>query len=113
MGHETYGRSMTSKKGSKTKTLVVGAGIVGASIAYHLARRGAEVIIVDRVGPAAGASGKSYGLDGSVIPWINDANKYGDLNDASDHVYLYFGQRRGGSDIFSLDVSTLSNPKLE
>lgn len=46
------------------RTLVIGAGIVGASVAYHLARRGAEVTIVDRTGVAAGATGKSFA-------WIN------------------------------------------
>ncbi len=55
---------MSKGSNQKTRTLVVGAGIVGASIAYHLARRGAEVVIVDRVGPASGASGKSFA-------WIN------------------------------------------
>ncbi|MGD2054550.1 MAG: PilC/PilY family type IV pilus protein, partial [Gammaproteobacteria bacterium] len=59
-----------------------------------------------------GVNGKSYGLDGSVVTWMNDANKDGDLNDAGDHVYLYFGQRRGGSDIFSLDVTNRNSPKL-
>ena len=59
-----------------------------------------------------GVAGKSYGLDGNVVPWIKDANADGDLNDAGDHVYLYMGQRRGGSDIFSIDVSKRDNPKL-
>ena len=59
-----------------------------------------------------GVFGKSYGLDGTVVPWMYDGNKDGDLNDAGDHVYLYFGQRRGGSDIFSLDVSDRYNPVL-
>lgn len=45
-------------------TIVIGAGIVGASIAYHLARRGDDVTIVDRTGIAAGATGKSFA-------WIN------------------------------------------
>jgi type IV pilus assembly protein PilY1 len=59
-----------------------------------------------------GALGKSYGLDGSVIPWINDANFDSDLKDAGDFVYLYFGERRGGSDIFSLNVTSRTNPLL-
>jgi type IV pilus assembly protein PilY1 len=59
-----------------------------------------------------GVTGKSYGLDGTVVPWIKDDNNDGDLDDAGDHVYLYFGQRRGGSDIFSLDVSDRENPIL-
>ena len=43
---------------------VVGAGIVGAAIAHRLAKSGAEVVVVDRDGPGAGASGKSFG-------WLN------------------------------------------
>ena len=43
---------------------VVGAGIVGASIAYHLVKRGAKVTIVEAQRPGAGATEKSFG-------WIN------------------------------------------
>jgi glycine/D-amino acid oxidase-like deaminating enzyme len=46
------------------RIIVVGAGITGASIAYHLAKRGARVTIVDAVAPGAGATEKSFG-------WIN------------------------------------------
>jgi glycine/D-amino acid oxidase-like deaminating enzyme len=44
--------------------VIAGAGIVGASIAYHLAKRGARVTILDAVSPGSGATGKSLG-------WIN------------------------------------------
>ncbi len=40
--------------------VVVGAGIVGAAMAYHLARRGAPVTLVDRARPASGATGRSF-----------------------------------------------------
>jgi glycine/D-amino acid oxidase-like deaminating enzyme len=50
--------------GARTSVLIVGAGIVGAAIAHHLARRGAAVTVLDRAGPAAVASGRSFG-------WIN------------------------------------------
>ena len=43
---------------------VVGGGIVGASIAYHLARRGAEVTLFEKTKPAAGATANSFA-------WIN------------------------------------------
>ncbi|NNL07208.1 MAG: PQQ-binding-like beta-propeller repeat protein, partial [Gammaproteobacteria bacterium] len=60
-----------------------------------------------------GVFGKSYGLDGNVVPWIYDDNGDGNIEKSSgDHVYLYFGQRRGGSDIFSMDVTERNNPKL-
>jgi len=46
---------------------IVGAGIVGASVAYHLARRGVSVTLIDRApSPATGATGESFG-------WIGDA----------------------------------------
>ncbi|WP_456271333.1 NAD(P)/FAD-dependent oxidoreductase [Bacillus sp. AK031] len=49
------------------KIIVVGAGILGASAAYHLAREGAEVIIVDRhhTGQATDAAA------GIVCPWLS------------------------------------------
>ena len=43
---------------------IVGAGIIGASIAYHLAKRGAKVRVCEAAQPAAEASGKSFG-------WLN------------------------------------------
>ena len=46
------------------RIVVVGAGIIGASIAYHLVKRGAKVVIVEAVRPGAGATEKSFG-------WIN------------------------------------------
>ncbi len=44
--------------------VVAGAGIVGASIAYHLAKAGARVTVIDRVGPATHASRGTFA-------WIN------------------------------------------
>ncbi len=41
--------------------VIAGAGIVGASVAWHLAAGGARVAVVDAVGPAAAASGASDG----------------------------------------------------
>jgi sarcosine oxidase subunit beta len=41
--------------------VVVGAGIVGLSIAFHLMERGASVSVVDRAGIGAGASGMQPG----------------------------------------------------
>ncbi|HEY7820484.1 MAG TPA: FAD-dependent oxidoreductase, partial [Vicinamibacteria bacterium] len=43
---------------------VVGGGILGASIAYHLARRGAQVTLFEKTKPASGATANSFA-------WIN------------------------------------------
>src|SRR6476619_58539 len=43
-----------------TDLIVVGAGIVGASVAYHAARRGAAVVLLDRREPASGVTGDSF-----------------------------------------------------
>jgi glycine/D-amino acid oxidase-like deaminating enzyme len=48
----------------RPRVVVAGAGIVGASIAYHLARRGAQVTVCEKERPAAGATSKSFA-------WIN------------------------------------------
>lgn len=41
--------------------IVVGAGILGASLAYHLANRGIKVTVIDKGHPASGATGSSFG----------------------------------------------------
>jgi sarcosine oxidase subunit beta len=42
--------------------IVIGAGVQGASLAFHLACRGAKVVVVERSTVAAGATGRSSGL---------------------------------------------------
>jgi len=58
------------------KVVVVGAGVLGASTAYHLARAGCEVIVVDRA-DAGRATAAGAGI---ICPWgspIEDAARYG------------------------------------
>lgn len=44
------------------EVVVVGAGVIGASVAYHLAKRGADVCVVDRAtGPGEGSTGRATG----------------------------------------------------
>lgn len=52
------------------QVVIVGAGIIGAALAYALSRHGAAVTVVDSHAPAAGATGRSFG-------WIN-ASFYAD-----------------------------------
>lgn len=44
------------------EVVIVGAGIVGASVAFHLAEKGVDTLIVDRIGPAAGSTAVSGAL---------------------------------------------------
>ena len=48
----------------KPRIVVVGAGIVGASIAWHLAAQGAEVTVLDTAGPGGIATAASFA-------WVN------------------------------------------
>jgi glycine/D-amino acid oxidase-like deaminating enzyme len=47
---------------SSTPTLVIGAGVHGLSTAWHLARAGHDVLVVDKADVAAGASGIACGI---------------------------------------------------
>jgi glycine/D-amino acid oxidase-like deaminating enzyme len=57
--------------------VVIGAGILGASIAYHLVKRGARVTVLEKTAPASGATGDSFAyLNASTKP----SRPYYDLN---------------------------------
>lgn len=47
---------------SSTGVLVIGAGVHGLSTAWHLAEHGQDVLVVDKTGVAAGASGIACGV---------------------------------------------------
>ena len=85
LASRAWGRSRPPRIG------VVGAGIVGASIAHHLAEAGSQVTVFDRIGPAAGATRNSFA-------WINafvaDAH-YRDLRLASLLAYHDLDKRLG------------------
>lgn len=49
---------------SPERLVIIGGGILGASLAYHLARRGARVTLLEKDAPASGATGRSFA-------WIN------------------------------------------
>lgn len=46
------------------RVAVIGAGIVGASIAYNLSKRGCDVVVIEKNAPASQASGNSFA-------WLN------------------------------------------
>ena len=55
------------------RVLICGGGVIGASIAYFLSRKGVEPVVIERTGIACAASGKSGGFlaldwcDGSPV----------------------------------------------
>src|SRR5210317_1031610 len=53
------------------RVVVVGGGVIGVSCAYHLGRRGAEVILVERDELAAGASSGNAGTVSAGHPPLN------------------------------------------
>src|ERR1700674_514417 len=69
---------MTSK--SPRHVVVCGAGVIGTSVAYFLARRGVAVTVVERSGVACAASGKSGGF--LALDWC-DGSPLGPLARAS------------------------------
>src|SRR5947199_304032 len=62
------------------RVVVCGAGVMGASVAYFLARRGVAVTVVERTGVACAASGKSGGF--LALDW-SDGTPLGPLARAS------------------------------
>lgn len=49
---------------ARADVVVVGAGIAGVTTAYYLATSGVDVVLIDRTGPAAEASGGNAGMIG-------------------------------------------------
>ena len=75
------------------RTAVVGAGIVGASVAYHLSKGGAEVVLIDGAEPGSGTTSTSFA-------WVNANNKlprdYFELNLAGMHEHRRLHDEIGG-----------------
>jgi glycine/D-amino acid oxidase-like deaminating enzyme len=66
---------MIAERGSReklTRVVIVGAGIVGAAVAFEVARAGAEVVLLDKSVPACGVTADSFawigGTRGTDVP---------------------------------------------
>ena len=68
-------------KNNKLKVIVVGAGIIGASIAYHLAKSGVQVTVIDQEAPASHASRGTFAWINAT--WPKQPHAYHTLNQES------------------------------
>ena len=69
------------------RVVIAGGGIIGANLAYRLARRGASVTVLERSRPAAGATANSFA-------WINATY--------SKQPWAYFNLNRLGIEAWQL-----------
>jgi glycine/D-amino acid oxidase-like deaminating enzyme len=78
---------------SRSEIVVIGAGSVGANVAYRLAQRGAQVTVLDANAPGTGTSGTSFA-------WTNALSKqpenYHGLNTAGMRGHLAITEELGG-----------------
>src|SRR5436305_8195598 len=76
------------------KTIVIGAGVMGASVAYRLAQAGAAVTVLEATRVGGGTSGISFA-------WTNSHNKaprsYHDLNVAGMQAHAALADELGGT----------------
>lgn len=77
-----------------------------------------QKIYLDNDGTNVTDAGKSkfvYGLDGPMTVWRKESNADVDIvieSGDGDHVYSYFGMRRGGSNYYAMDVTDTNDPQL-
>ncbi len=77
--------------------IIIGAGIAGVSIAFHLAERGLRPAILERHFIAAGATGRSSGL----VRMHYDLEAEARLAWASFQYFRHWGERVGGESGFT------------
>jgi glycine/D-amino acid oxidase-like deaminating enzyme len=73
------------ERGGEIRVAVIGSGVVGSSVGWHLTRRGAEVVMIDCESPGAGDTNWSFS-------WLNASNQtetraYFDFNFAAMAAY--------------------------
>lgn len=76
------------------RVAVIGTGVIGASVGWHLTRRGADVLFVDSGPPGAGVSAWTFS-------WVNASNKtrspeYFDLNVAGMGAHRHLAESLSG-----------------
>lgn len=77
------------------RVLVVGAGVLGASVAHHLVQAGAHVTVIDAGGPAAGTSSATFSID---VSHLKTPFSYYALNRRGAELHQRLGEELGGAD---------------
>jgi glycine/D-amino acid oxidase-like deaminating enzyme len=75
------------------RVLICGGGVIGASIAYFLSRRGVQATVIERTGVACAASGKSGGF--LALDWC-DGSPLAALARRSFALHARLAQEIGG-----------------
>ena len=70
-------RSWGMKRATSRTIVIIGGGVIGLSVAYHLAVRGASVTVIEAAAPGAAATAASFA-------WINAAS----MNGCADYYRL-------------------------
>ncbi|WP_328194111.1 FAD-binding oxidoreductase [Bacillus atrophaeus] len=68
------------------KVIVVGAGILGASAAYQLAKMGADVLVIDRKDKGQA----THAAKGIICPWISPRSNQGNIKVESHSLNIWF-----------------------
>lgn len=72
--------------------LVVGAGVIGTSVAFHLAKAGAKVTLLDKRSPGSGTSRASFG---AIVGLWNGPDDYFRLSQLSIEAYKLLEEELG------------------
>ncbi|WP_407555234.1 FAD-dependent oxidoreductase [Streptomyces sp. Pv4-95] len=76
-----------------TRAIVLGAGVLGASVAHRLAAAGADVTVIESGGPAAGTSGATFSVD---VTHLKTPHSYYELNRLSSAEHIALGEELDG-----------------
>lgn len=76
-----------------SRAIVLGAGVLGASVAYHLALAGAAVTVIEAGGPAAGTSSATFSVD---VTHLKTPRSYYELNRRSAAEHIALGEKLQG-----------------
>lgn len=94
---------------SNPETLIVGAGVIGCSVAFHLARLGMKSRIIERESIGARASGKSWG----IIPYPPRTLPMSGTTPVADSMFATTGDIRRYLDLYWMTYLRMPDMAVE